>query len=315
MKSTPFQISLAPFQGITTPLFREVFMRHFSGVDKMYTAFFTGAHIRKRHHEHPDLAQTHQNGVPVIPQILSKEADEMLVFGKLCRDKGFEEINWNLGCPYPRVANKGRGSGLLLHPEKVEEILESVFPELPVRISIKCRLGYFAPDEIQNLLPVLNRFPISEVIVHARIGKQLYEGPVDLKAFEKALPLSQHPTAYNGDIFSKADLKKLQDQFPAVQHWMVGRGLLQNPFLASELKNIPLPENRFDVLKEYVTELYSGYRKQMNDRLTALHVMKEFWSYFSHSFTDPKRVFNQIKTSVSFADYDSKISDIFENVF
>ncbi|MBN2615896.1 MAG: tRNA-dihydrouridine synthase family protein [Bacteroidales bacterium] len=314
MESTSIQLSLAPFQGITTSLFREVFTRHFEGIDKLYTAFFTGGHIRKKNTEHADLAQTHQNGIPVIPQVLSKEADEILLFGQQCSDKGFEEINWNLGCPYPRVANKGRGSGLLPHPEKVEKILDSVFPALPVRLSIKCRLGYFSPDEIQALLPVLNRFPLSEIIVHARIGKQLYEGPVDLDAFAKALPHSKHQTAYNGDIFSKDDLIKLQQQFPSVNHWMIGRGLLYDPLLAARLKNIPIPENSEANLYEFVTELYQAYRKKTEDRIAALHIMKEYWSYFSHSFAHPDQVFNQIKTCGTFADYEGKIAEIFEKV-
>lgn len=312
MESTSLQLSLAPFQGITTSLFRDVFTRHFKGVDKLYTAFFTGGHIRKKNTEHADLAQTHQNGVPVIPQILSKHADEILLFGQQCRDKGFEEINWNLGCPYPRVANKGRGSGLLPHPEKVAQILDAVFPALPVRLSIKCRLGYFSPDEIQTLIPVFNRFPLSEIIVHARIGKQLYEGPVNPDAFIKAISISQVPMAYNGDIFSNDDLMHFQKQFPSVRHWMIGRGLLYDPFLAARLKHIPIPENSQSVLYDFVTELYHSYRKKTEDRIAALHVMKEFWSYFSHSFANPDQVFNQIKTCVTFADYEGKIAEIFE---
>lgn len=314
MESDSFQLSLAPFQGITTSLFREVFTRHFEGVDKLYTAFFTGGHIRKKNTEHADLAQTHQNGIPVIPQILSKEADEILLFGQQCRDKGFEEINWNLGCPYPRVANKGRGSGLLPHPEKVEQILDNVFPALPVKLSIKCRLGYFSPDEIQALMPVFNRFPLSEIIVHARIGKQLYEGPVNPDALTNVLPLSQHPIAYNGDIFSKEDLNRFQKRFPSVHHWMIGRGLLYDPFLAARMKNILIPENSKPVLYHYVTELYQSYRQKTEDRIAALHIMKEFWSYFSHSFAKPDQVFNQIKTCGTFAEYEGKIAEIFEKV-
>lgn len=314
MNPTDIQLSLAPFQGITTSLLRDVFTRHFKGVDKLYTAFFTGGHIRKKNTEHADLAQTHQNGIPVIPQILSKDANEILLFGQQCYDKGFDEINWNMGCPYPRVANKGRGSGLLPHPVKVEQILESIFSALPVKLSIKCRLGYFSADEIQNLLPVFNRFPLSEIIVHARIGKQLYEGPVDLDAFSRALQQSKHPTAYNGDIFSIEDFERLQRHFPTVQHWMMGRGLLYDPFLAARVKNIPLPENPKLVLYNYVSELYQSYRKKTEDRMAALHIMKKFWSYFSHSFAEPDIVFSRIKTSVSFLEYETAVNTIFETL-
>ncbi len=305
---------LAPFQGITTQVFREIFTRHFPGTDKLFTAFFTGINNEKSlRSRRKELEKTSHNGVPVIPQILSKDAGEILLFGKLCHNMGFNEINWNLGCPFPRVARKMRGSGLLPYPEKIMEILETVFPSLPIKLSVKCRLGYHNADEIMALLPVFNKFPLSEIIVHARLGEQMYKGNVDTDTFRKVLQQSMHEMVYNGDIFSPADFEDITQQFPQLNYWMIGRGLLADPFLPGQLKGIPIPEPPLGVIRKYVDDLYYTYRKAFNDSLRTINVMKEFWSYLSLSFDRPERVFGKIKKCTSFDAYEDAVNFALNN--
>jgi len=308
------KIYLAPFQGITTRVFREVFIRHFKGTDKLFTAFFTSIYNTKSlNSRKKELAETSHNGVPVVPQILSKDANEMLLFGKLCHELGFEEINWNLGCPFPRVARKMRGSGLLPYPQKVKEILEAVMPQLPLKLSVKCRLGYHSSDEITALLPVLNKFPISEIIVHTRIGEQMYKGGVDTDTFAKILQASYHQTVYNGDIFSPGDFEAIKQRFPQLSHWMIGRGLLADPFLPMLIKGEKMPPEPFKIIRKYVDDLYFAYRQNFNDSLRAINVMKELWSWLSLSFDHPQKVFGIIKKRTSFDAYEESVNAVFEN--
>ena len=171
----PF-LSLGPFQGITDAPFRNVFKRHFGGIDKFYTPFFTG--IQKDHAKNLQVEEIDPrcNDVETLtPQILSTDAEEILRFARQCKQLGYKEINLNMGCPFPRVANKKRGCGLLPYPDKVEALFETVFEQIDINFSVKCRLGYFCPDEIEPVIAVFNRFPLSELIIHPRIGKQLYK--------------------------------------------------------------------------------------------------------------------------------------------
>jgi tRNA-dihydrouridine synthase B len=305
---------LAPFQGITTHIFREVCTRHFPGTDKLFTAFFTGIQSAKSLRRwKTELENTEHHGVPVVPQVLSKDPSEILLFARICRDLGFEEINWNLGCPFPRVAKKMRGSGLLPYPEKVGEILDKAMPEMPLRFSVKCRLGYHSADEIFTLLPVFHRYPLSEIIVHARLGIQMYKGTPDTKTFGRIVQQTNMPLAYNGDIFSKEDFERVKTEFPSVNRWMLGRGLLSNPFLPGSLKDFPLPEEPLPVVRRYVDDLYFAYRKHFNDSLRAINVMKELWSYLSLSFDHPGKVFGKIKKTKSFDAYDEAVNFVFDN--
>ena len=308
-------IYLAPFQGITTHTYREIYSRYFKGMDKLYTPFFTGIHKSKSLEKRAvELNYTHQNGVEVVPQILSKDADEIVRFANFCTEKGYKEVNWNLGCPYPRVANKKRGSGILPYPDMVNEILDKLMPEIDIEFSIKCRLGYFSEDEIISLMEVFNTYQLSQLIIHARIGKQLYEGEVRLEAFRRAKDISNAEVVYNGDIFTKSNFETFDSKFQTIDKWMIGRGLLIDPFLPEIIKgfNIPYQEEQSEIIYKFATDLYLAYRKKMNDRLQAINVMKELWGFMSQSFTEPQKIFNTIKKTKSFDDYEDAVASAFK---
>lgn len=309
-----FNIYLAPFQGITTYSYREVYTQYFKGVNKLFTPFYTGIQKTKGLNKRAtELGFTSQNGVEVVPQILSKEADEIIRFVEYCEEKGFQEVNWNLGCPYPRVANKKRGSGILPYPDMVDEILDKVMPAVNIRFSIKCRLGYLNENEILNLVEVYNSHDIAELTIHARIGKQLYAGDVNIDAFSDALSVSKVPVVYNGDIFTSDDLKKYSFRFPQLKSWMIGRGLLVDPFLPAKIcgQDIPDSAEQKEIAYLFMMNLYLAYRKKTNDRLQSISVMKELWSFLCYSFSSPGKVFSLVKKTKSFEEYENAVSLIF----
>ncbi len=307
-------IYLAPFQGITGHTFRSVYVKHFQGVDKLFTPFFTSIQHNNKlaARKLAELGSPFENGIPVVPQILSKDAEEIIRFSNFCERLGFSELNWNLGCPYPQVANKKRGSGMLPFPEMVEQILGKVMAETKIKFSVKCRLGYISEDEIFELIPVFNTYNISELIIHARTGKQLYTGETNLEAFEKTIPLISVPLAYNGDIFSCADFERLDEQFNPINSWMIGRGLLWDPFLPAKIKGLGVMANQQEHIGQFINDLYLAYRKQMNDNLSALSVLKEYWSYLAMSFNDPHHVFKKLKKVMRFEDYEDAVACVFK---
>ncbi len=80
--------------------------------------------------------QTENNlSLDLIPQIITKDAGELLFVAKYVQKLGYKELNWNLGCPYPMVAKRGMGSGLLAQPGKIDEILNRVSAESDIQVS------------------------------------------------------------------------------------------------------------------------------------------------------------------------------------
>lgn len=307
-------IYLAPFQGITTFTYREVYSRHFPHIDKLFTPFYTNVQTAKGVAlKAKELEVISQNNILVVPQILSKNADEILRFAEFCHEKGHNEINWNMGCPFPRVARKQRGSGLLPHPELVEDILRILEPQIPLKLSVKCRLGYENPEELNTLIPIFNQYNISELTVHARLGKQLYKGHVDWSSIQSIKNSIKTPFAYNGDLFSLDDYQVFNQQFPEINILMIGRGLLTDPLLPAKIKGISLPAitEQKDLVKRFIEDLYLAYRKYLNDSLHVISILKELWSNLAYGFENPEKVFSKIKKCRSFDEYETSVVNVF----
>ncbi len=314
------RLSLGPFQGITDAPFRNVFKKHFGGIDKYYTPFFTG--IQKDHAKNlqvEEIDPTSNDVETLTPQILSTDAGEILRFASQCKELGYKEINLNMGCPFPRVANKKRGSGLLPYPEKIEAMLNAVFERIDLKFSIKCRLGYFDPDEIIPVIDIFNQYPLSELIIHPRIGKQLYKGETDVKRFAELIPMIKAPLVYNGDIVSVESFERIRKQVQPVNEFMLGRGLLANPFLAEEIKkNGELNEfsepvrQKKDRLHAYVVDLYEDRLRHAGGSPKVLGRMKELWSYLMYSFDEPQDIWRKIKKINALKEYEEAVDAIFQ---
>lgn len=311
------RLSLGPFQGITDAPFRNVFKKHFEGIDKFYTPFFTG--IQKDHAKNlqtEEIDPAVNDPKTLTPQILSTDANEIIRFASQCKQLGYNEINLNMGCPFPRVANKKRGSGLLPYPDKVKEIFDGVFEQIDIRFSVKCRLGYFSPDEIYPIIDIFNQYPLSELVIHPRIGKQLYKGEADIAKFKELMPLIKAPLVYNGDIVSLSSFKQISEFVQPISEFMLGRGLLADPFLAEKIKGIASlsPSNRKDRLHEYVIELYEDRLQHAGGSPKVLGRMKELWSYLMYNFEEPQDVWRKIKKLNLLKEYENSVEEIFREI-
>ena len=307
-------LSLAPFQGITDHIYRQVFQTHFDGIDKMYTPFFTAVHkANSKSLQGPEIDPKLNNLRQLVPQILTNDATELFHFSEHCANLGYQEININLGCPYPRVAKKQRGSGLLPYAERVDALLEQHFTTSLLPTGIKSRLGYENETEIEALIKVFNRYPLSELIIHARTGKQLYKGQVLLDSFAAALGNLNINPGYNGDIFNSAEFNDRKTRFPAVNHFMLGRGILSDPFLASDIRNIPQAADRKMLAYQFIMALYEQRKAFTNNNPAIIGRMKELWSYLLFSFDEPQVIWRKIKKTNSFIDYEDVVQQIFDS--
>ena len=140
--ATKIILYLAPLRGFTEYIYRNAFSRHFGGFDVAVAPFIptmTDARLKKKHLR--DVMPENNQAMPVIPQIIGNKAADFILLAKRLFDQGYETVNWNLGCPFPMVAKKQRGSGLLPYPQKIEAFLEATISAIPNRLSIKARLG------------------------------------------------------------------------------------------------------------------------------------------------------------------------------
>ena len=304
-------LSLAPFQGITDVVYRNVFKKHFGGIDKYYTPFFTG--IQKDNSKSlrgEEISPEFNDVNTVVPQILSNTAEEIIRFANQCKSMGYPEFNLNMGCPFPRVANKTRGCGLMADPARTIKMLNDVFEQIDgIKFSIKCRLGYYDDEEIMAFVDTFNTLNFSEIIIHPRIGKQMYTGEASLEKFVKLVPLINKPLVYNGDIFTT-------DRYNTILSFlsssiMLGRGLLTNPFLAEEIKSIDNQQDKKQRLHNFVVDLYINRLRHAGGSPKIIGSMKELWKYMMNIFDDPQNVWRKVKKVNHLDEYEIAVEDIF----
>jgi tRNA-dihydrouridine synthase B len=299
------EICLAPLKGITDAIFRTTYAEFFGGIDWTIAPFLTtlrGAHIKPSHLK--QVLPENNRRMPVVPQILSKTADHFVSMATALYDLGYEAVNWNLGCPFPMVAKKGRGSGMLPDPQAVQTFLDQALPLLSGRFSIKMRLGRHRAEEIERLLPVLAPYPIEAIIIHPRTGVQMYNGRPDLDAFERCLSLTNHKVIYNGDIVSRAGFTHLQARFPRITTWMIGRGVMRDPFLPAAIKGQTLGQD--DCRQQYYAfheTLFSRYASALFGPSHLLDRMKGLWSHFSDGLKEGQNLRKRIHKTRSIEQY------------
>ncbi len=303
-------------RGLTGYLFRNCYAAHFKGVDWAVTPFLTTFQgTRMKAGRLQEVTPENNRAMPTTPQILSKTAEKFITLARLLFDMGYETVNWNLGCPFPRVAQKKRGSGLLPHPELIDEFLETVLAAIPNRLSIKTRLGRHHSEELTALLPVFNRYPIQDIIIHPRTGIQMYTGTPDLDSFERCAGSLNARVIYNGDINTLDDFLKLQHRFSqTTSSWMLGRGVLANPFLPTAIKgDLPNGPERMNRFKAFHDDLFRTYADVRHGPAHLVDSMKGYWAYFALSFPNGQHVLKKIRKTRHPDHYQSIVNDFFDS--
>lgn len=294
---------LAPLQGFTDFVYRKVYSEVFPWINAFFIPYISlkNNEVVKKYRK--EVLPENNPQKRVVPQVLVADPEEMVFLAAFLEDFGYKEINLNLGCPYPMVTNRGMGAGLLPHPEKIEKILTTFFEKSPVKLSVKMRAGLVSPFEIENVIPVLNQFPLTEVILHPRIAKQLYEGEIIESAFQFAYENLQHRLVYNGDVNTVETFGNRMLKFPQIRHFMLGRGILMNPFLPAEIKETVLSETeKNEKLVVFHKRMLEEYLSVMDNPGNALNKMKQFWNWFSFNFDEQRRLNKKIQKTGSIND-------------
>jgi tRNA-dihydrouridine synthase len=311
-----FTLLSSPLQGLTNFRFRNAFNKCFEGIDTYYAP---SIRLNKKLEIKPayesDILPENNTGLAVIPQIITSDADEFIFTAKYVQKLGYKELNWNLGCPYPMVTKRGMGSGLIKDPAKINRILNKVHAESDIIVSMKMRLGYETSEEILRVLPVLAKYPIKNIALHARVGKQLYQGEVDLDSFQQCVDNTDHKLYYNGDITSVTVFNEMKKRFPIIDSWMIGRGMIADPFLPGMIKNntTKYPENRIKIFSQFHDLLFNDYAQALSGRSHILMKMFQFWEYFRISFPNSRKGLKRIKKVKSINAYKDAVREILNN--
>ena len=300
----------APMEGLTGYVYRNAHNAFFHNINKYFSPFIVANQSDSfKTRELNDILPENNQGIVLIPQLLTNNAKDFIHTSKKIELLGYNEINLNLGCPSRTVVSKYRGSGFLSKKEELDAFFDEIFSQSITKISVKTRIGKDRPEEFYEIIEIFNKYPIEELIIHPRLQKDFYKNKPNLEIFKEALTSSKNPVCYNGDIFTVGDYRDFSAEFPSVSTLMLGRGLLTNPGLISNIVNNTKLEKH--LLKDFHDRIYEDYRKILFGDRNVLYKMKELWSYMISMFSDNAKYAKKIKKSERLNDYDEAVSSLF----
>ena len=310
---------MAPLEEVTGYVFRNAYHAYFYPFDKYFAPFVAAKEQKGRlfnYKERNDILPENNRGIILIPQILTNNSEAFIRTARGMREYGYEEINLNLGCPSKTVVNGGRGSGFLQDREGLRKFLDKIFEQLDMKISIKTRLGRYEPEEIGPLMEIFNGYPLEELIIHPRIQKDFYKFTPRMECYRTAYETSRCSLCYNGDIFSPDDFQNLCREFPDTEKVMLGRGVLQNPWLIGMLRSADpaggeasAPDK--ELLHAFCEDLCAGYARVISGDKNVLFKLKALWIYLGMSFTNPQKYLKKIKKANRLAEYEEAVDALF----
>lgn len=303
-------LDFAPMEGVTGCLYRQVHAACFPGAARYWAPFiapdgagrFRAAALR-------DILPENNRDITLVPQLLCNTAEAFLAVSRELGAMGYRELNLNAGCPSGTVVPKHKGAGMLADLQSLDAFLNEVFSRCELRVSVKTRLGLASASEFPAILEVYNRYPLCELVVHARDRAGMYKSPVDLPAFAAAFPVSRAPLRYNGNVVDRASYEKVMSTVPALDRMMIGRGAAADPALFRLLSGgAPLEAAE---LRDFLDRLLSAFLSGGLGEHFALSRLKELWYYLIWKFPGAQRQAKAINKARTLADYRAAVQALF----
>lgn len=304
----PFFI-LAPMEDVTDVVFRHV-VKEAGAPDVFFTEFTNSDSFC-----HPDgiesvrgrLAFT-EDEQPMVAHIWGDKPEFFREMSIALADMGFKGIDLNMGCPVPNVAERGKGSGLILRPEVAAELIEAAKAGgLPV--SVKTRLGFTELAEMENWISHLLKQDIANLSVHMRTRKEMSKVdahwdliPQIVKMRDEIAP--QTLITINGDILDRQMGLELAEKY-GVDGLMIGRGIFKNPYAFEKEPKEHSPKEMIGLLRLQL-DLQDKYAEQVPRSIIGLH---RFFKIYVKGFPGA----NDLRVSLMNTKSTAEVREILDN--
>ncbi|MDD6811710.1 MAG: tRNA-dihydrouridine synthase family protein [Lachnospiraceae bacterium] len=307
------QYYLAPLEGITGYVYRNAYHKYFTPMDKYFTPFIE-THTKRSFNtrELNDILPEHNEGMYVVPQLLTNNAEDFIRTAKDLATMGYQEINLNLGCPSGTVTARKKGAGFLSVPKELDVFLEKILEQIPMDISIKTRIGVSNPEEFDELLAIYNKYSLKELIIHPRIREDFYRNKPNMEVFGKALDNSKNQVCYNGDVFTWENAASITAKYPKLPAIMLGRGVIANPMLPEQImQQSDSDDESKQRVRAFHDKILTDYCRVISGDKNVLFKMKELWTYLGCIFTEPDSYCKKIRKAEKIREYELIVDSLF----
>ena len=224
---------LAPMAGVTDWAFRTVCAEHGAGVT--VTEMVSSRALVYKDQKTAKLLRKNEGSI-CGAQIFGNDPATMAEGARLALEiSGCDFIDINMGCPMPKIANSGDGSGLMKTPELAGQIVEAVTKAVEVPVTVKCRLGWDKGSiNVLDFTKRLEQSGAAMVAVHGRTKTMLYSGVADWDMIHKVKEQLSIPVIANGDITDGAAAMRCARRTGA-DGLMIGRSVFGDPWIFEEI--------------------------------------------------------------------------------
>ena len=237
-------LALAPMAGITDLPFRLICRR--LGCGMTVSEMVSAKGLLYKNVKTTEILRSDDGERPTAIQLFGRVPAELAEAARMVEASGADMIDFNMGCPVPKIVNNGEGSALMKNPQLAHDILAAMVKAVKIPVTVKFRAGW--DDNNRNAVEIARAVEaagVSAVAVHGRARQQFYAGKAVWSSIADVKQAVKVPVFGNGDIFTVADGLRMLEQ-TGCDGLMIGRGADGNPWLftalAAALRGEPQPQ-------------------------------------------------------------------------
>ena len=294
-------VILGPMAGVTDLPFRV--LCHEQGAGLVCTEMVSAKAILYKNRNTQALMRTDPTEHPVSLQLFGSDPDSVSEAAAMIEDLPFEILDFNMGCPVPKVVNNMEGSALMKDPMRGAAIISAVVRKIREPVTVKIRKG-FNLDSV-NAVEVAKRMEdagVSAIAVHGRTREQYYSGEADWEIIRQVKNAVSIPVIGNGDVDSPRKAEKMMRE-TGVDGVMIARAARGNPWIFHQV--IHYLETGEIISKAAPKEVYDMILRQMDlmvqykGEYTGIREMRKHISWYTAGFPNSaslRRRINEVDT-------------------
>ncbi|MGZ3769911.1 MAG: tRNA dihydrouridine synthase [Bdellovibrio sp.] len=313
------KLFLAPMEGVVDWVMRDT-LTHIGGIDQCVTEFLR---VTDRLHPEsvfykncPELKTGSKTrwGTPVFVQLLGGQAEPLALNAQRAAQLGALGIDLNFGCPAKTVNRHDGGASLLKSCDRIFTIVDTVRKAVPSEIPVtaKIRLGFDTPDNCIEIAQAVEEAKATWLTVHCRTKTDGYRPPAYWEWIPKIKEKTKIKIIANGEIWSVDDFNRCAE-VTECEDFMIGRGVLSNPFIFQQIKNNSLfPDNSstdWQKIKPLLIPFYEASTLFLNDDF-AVSRIKQWLKALSLKNPEAKEAFDKLKLFTKPDDFKKNLESI-----